>query len=114
MNTFLAADLTIANTIISDNSESGLFNQGGQVMILNSTLSGNSAGQENAGGGVNSPSTFKRPGSIADHQQYHQRQLGRRRRRHLCRLDRFNHRQQHDQRQLGWRLRWRNREAVSV
>ena len=61
----LGADLTIANTIISDNSESGLFNQGGQVMILNSTLSGNSAGQENAGGGVNSPSTFKRPGSIA-------------------------------------------------
>jgi hypothetical protein len=60
----LAANLTIANTIISDNSESGVFNQGCQMMILNSTLSGNSAGQEHAGGGISSPSTFKRPGAI--------------------------------------------------
>ena len=60
----LGVNLTIANTIISDNSESGLFNQGCLVMILDSTLSGNSAGQENAGGGISSPSTFKRPGSI--------------------------------------------------
>ena len=60
----LGAALTIADTIISDNSEHGVYNQGGQVMILNSTLSGNSAGQEGAGGGISSPSTFKRPGSI--------------------------------------------------
>jgi len=59
-----ATSLTIADTIISDNSESGVFNEGGYMMILNSTLSGNSAGQEHAGGGISSPSTFKRPGGI--------------------------------------------------
>ena len=58
------ANLTIANTIINDNSEHGVYNEGGEVMILNSTLSGNSAGQEAAGGGISSPSFFKNPGSI--------------------------------------------------
>jgi hypothetical protein len=43
-------ELTIANSIISDNSEHGIYNDGGYVMILNSTLSGNSAGQEDGGG----------------------------------------------------------------
>ena len=41
---------TIANSIISDNSEHGIYNDGGYVMILNSTLSGNSAGQGDGGG----------------------------------------------------------------
>ena len=41
--------LTIADTIISDNSEHGVYNDGGYVTILNSTISGNSAGE---GGGI--------------------------------------------------------------
>jgi hypothetical protein len=57
--------LTVGNTIISDNSEHGVYNDGGQVMILNSTLSDNSAGQEYAGGGgISSRSPFKNPGGI--------------------------------------------------
>jgi hypothetical protein len=56
-------DLTIANTIISDNSEHGVYNDGGYVMILNSTLSGNSAGQGDSGGGI-SIGSFKTPGGV--------------------------------------------------
>ena len=56
-------DLTIANTIISDNSEHGIYNDGGYVMILNSTLTGNSAGQGDSGGGI-SIGSFKTPGGV--------------------------------------------------
>jgi hypothetical protein len=56
-------DVTIANTIISDNSEHGIYNDGGYVMILNSTLTGNSAGQDSEGGGI-SIGSFKTPGGV--------------------------------------------------
>jgi hypothetical protein len=57
-------DVTITNTIISDNSEHGVYNNGGFVTILNSMVSGNSAGQDGGGGGISSPSSFKNPGSV--------------------------------------------------
>ena len=41
---FFQGDVTIANTVVSDNSEHGVYNIEGHVTILNSTLSGNSAG----------------------------------------------------------------------
>jgi hypothetical protein len=56
-------DVTIANTIISDNSEHGIYNNGGYVMILNSTLTGNSAGQDDGGGGI-CIGSFKTPGFV--------------------------------------------------
>ena len=56
-------DVTIANTIISDNSEHGIYNDGGYVMILNSRLTGNSAGQDSEGGGI-SIGSFKTPGGV--------------------------------------------------
>src|SRR5262249_48227794 len=49
---FFPGAVTIANTIVSDNSEHGVYNIEGRVTILNSTLSGNSAGQANSGGGI--------------------------------------------------------------
>jgi hypothetical protein len=55
--------LTVANSIISDNSAGGIYNNGGSVMILNSTLSGNSVGQGYDGGGISSGS-FKSPGDV--------------------------------------------------
>jgi hypothetical protein len=55
--------LTIANTIISANSEHGIYNNGGYVTILNSTLTGNSAGQDADGGGI-SIGSFKTPGGV--------------------------------------------------
>jgi hypothetical protein len=56
-------DVTIANTIISDNSEHGIYNNGGYVTILNSTLTGNSTGQGSDGGGI-SIGSFKTPGGV--------------------------------------------------
>jgi predicted outer membrane repeat protein len=56
-------DLTIANSIISDNSEHGIYNDGGYVTILNSRLTGNSDGQDSGGGAIKSGS-FKTPGSV--------------------------------------------------
>ena len=44
--------LTIANSIISGNSGQGVFNNSATVMILNSTITGNSAGQFDEGGGI--------------------------------------------------------------
>jgi hypothetical protein len=44
--------LTIANSIISGNSGQGVFNNSGIVTILNSTITGNSAGQFAHGGGI--------------------------------------------------------------
>ena len=53
--------MTIANSIISDNSGPGIWNYF-SLTILNSTLSGNSAGEDD-GGGIRS-GTFKAPGSV--------------------------------------------------
>jgi hypothetical protein len=56
-------NLTIANTIISDNSEHGIYNDGGYVTILNSRLTGNSDGQGDGGGAI-SIGSFKTPGGV--------------------------------------------------
>src|SRR6476660_5535752 len=56
-------DLTIANTIISDNSEPGIYIDGGYVMILNSRFTGNSDGQGYGGAGI-SIGSFKTPGGV--------------------------------------------------
>jgi hypothetical protein len=65
MNTdcFSGACLTVESSIISDNSGTAIYNTG-SVVILNSTLSGNSAGQGNSGGGIKT-GDFKNPGSSA-------------------------------------------------
>ena len=55
--------MTIANTIVSDNSEHGVYNFEGHVTILNSTLSGNSAGLDNSGGGIYTGGS-KLPGNV--------------------------------------------------
>ncbi len=58
------ACLTIANTIISDNSGPGVDNFSAIATILNSTLTGNSAGQDPGyGGGVNTDGG-KLPGNV--------------------------------------------------
>ena len=54
--------MTIADSIIIDNSGPGVLNYG-FLTILNSTLSGNSAGQFLDGGGISS-GTFKAPASV--------------------------------------------------
>ena len=54
--------MTIADSIISDNSGPGVLNYS-FLTILNSTLSGNSAGQALDGGGIRS-GTFKAPASV--------------------------------------------------
>jgi hypothetical protein len=58
---FAGACLTVESSIISDNSGTAVYNTG-SVIILNSTLSGNSAGQGDSGGGIKS-GDFKAPGS---------------------------------------------------
>jgi hypothetical protein len=65
MNTdcFAGACLTVESSIISDNSGTAVYNTG-SVIILNSTLSGNSAGQGDSGGGIKT-GDFKNPGSSA-------------------------------------------------
>jgi hypothetical protein len=60
---FFPGEVTIANTIISDNSQHGVYNIEGPVTILDSTLSGNSAGQDNSGGGIYT-SGAKLPGNV--------------------------------------------------
>ena len=60
---FFQGDVTIANTVVSDNSEHGVYNIEGHVTILNSTLSGNSAGVDNSGGGIYT-SGYKLPGNV--------------------------------------------------
>jgi hypothetical protein len=52
--------LTIDNSIVSDNLGPGVFNDSATVTILNSTISGNSAGQFSGGGGIYA-SGFKTP-----------------------------------------------------
>jgi hypothetical protein len=56
------AAATIENSIISDNSGPGVTNTG-ELTILDSTISGNSAGSTNYGGGISS-GTFKAPGIV--------------------------------------------------
>jgi hypothetical protein len=65
MNTdcFFGACLTVESSIISDNSGPAVSNSGSAV-ILNSTLSGNSAGSAYSGGGINT-GDVKNPGSSA-------------------------------------------------
>jgi len=56
--------MTIADSMISDNSGPGVSNIGGFLTILDSTLSGNSAGQASAGGGILSGTLFKTPAFV--------------------------------------------------
>ena len=60
---FFGACLTVESSIISDNSGTAISNSG-SVVILNSTLSGNSARQGDSGGGIKT-GDFKNPGSGA-------------------------------------------------
>jgi hypothetical protein len=60
---FFGACLTVESSIISNNSGTAVSNSG-SVIILNSTLSGNSAGQGDSGGGIKT-GDFKNPGSSA-------------------------------------------------
>ena len=60
---FFGACLTVESSIISDNSGTAISNSG-SVVILNSTLSGNSARQGDRGGGIKT-GDFKNPGSGA-------------------------------------------------
>src|SRR6266850_2454279 len=60
---FSGACLSVESSIISDNSGTAIYNTG-SVVILNSTLSGNSAGQGDSGGGIKT-GDFKNPGSSA-------------------------------------------------
>ena len=53
--------MTIADSMISDNSGPGVSNVAGFLTVLNSTLSGNSAGQALDGGGIMSGPLFKTP-----------------------------------------------------
>lgn len=56
--------MTIADSIISDNSGPGVSNVAGFLTVLNSTLSGNSAGQVMDGGGIMSGPLFKTPADV--------------------------------------------------
>jgi hypothetical protein len=56
--------MTIAHSMISDNSGPGVSNFTGFLTILNSTLSGNSAGQASDGGGILSGTFFKAPADV--------------------------------------------------
>jgi predicted outer membrane repeat protein len=56
--------MTIADSMISDNSGPGVSNFTGFLTVLNSTLSGNSAGQSSDGGGILSGTFFKAPAEV--------------------------------------------------
>jgi len=56
--------MTIADSMISDNSGPGVSNMTGFLTVLNSTLSGNSAGQALGGGGILSGTFFKAPADV--------------------------------------------------
>jgi hypothetical protein len=56
--------MIIANSMISDNSGPGVSNIGGFLTVLDSTLSGNSAGQAVDGGGILSGTLFKTPADV--------------------------------------------------
>jgi hypothetical protein len=56
--------MTIVDSAISDNSGPGVWNITGFLTVLDSTLSGNSAGQASAGGGILSGTLFKAPAYV--------------------------------------------------
>jgi len=56
--------MTIADSMISDNSGPGVSNVAGFLTVLDSTLSGNSAGQALDGGGIMSGPLFKTPADV--------------------------------------------------
>ena len=56
--------MTIADSMISDNSGPGVSNVGGFLTVIDSTLSGNSAGQALDGGGIMSGPLFKTPADV--------------------------------------------------
>jgi predicted outer membrane repeat protein len=56
--------MTIADSMISDNSGPGVSNFTGFLTVLNSTLNGNSAGQSSDGGGILSGTFFKAPAEV--------------------------------------------------
>ena len=56
--------MTIADSMISDNSGPGVSNVAGFLTVLDSTLSGNSAGQALDGGGIMSGPLFKTPAGV--------------------------------------------------
>ncbi len=59
-----AGSMTIDDSMISDNSGPGVSNVAGFLTVLNSTLSGNSAGQALDGGGIMSGPLFKTPTDV--------------------------------------------------
>jgi hypothetical protein len=56
--------MTIADSMISDNSGPGVSNFTGFLTVLNSTLSSNSAGQSSNGGAIRSGTFFKAPADV--------------------------------------------------
>ena len=56
--------MTIADSMISDNSGPGVSNVAGFLTVLDSTLSGNSAGQALDGGGIIGGPLFKTPAGV--------------------------------------------------
>jgi len=56
--------MTIVDSTISDNSGPGVSNVAGFLMVLDSTLSGNSAGEASSGGGIMSGPSFKTPADV--------------------------------------------------
>jgi predicted outer membrane repeat protein len=56
--------MIIAHSMISDNSGPGVSNIGGFLTVMDSTLSGNSAGQAVNGGGILSGTLFKTPADV--------------------------------------------------
>jgi hypothetical protein len=56
--------MTITESIISDNLGPGVSNSGGFLTVMDSTLSGNSAGEALDGGGIMSGSFFKTPSDV--------------------------------------------------
>ena len=56
--------MTIADSMISDNSGPGVSNVAGFLTVLDSTLSGNSAGKALDGGGIMSGPLFKTPADV--------------------------------------------------
>ena len=59
-----AGSMTIDDSMISDNSGPGVSNVAGFLTVLDSTLSGNSAGQALDGGGILSGTLFKTPADV--------------------------------------------------
>ena len=76
MTTFLAVLLTIADSIINDNSGPGVDNNAGGVTIVDTTISGNSVGKSigpsEIGGGVYTYMAGENSGEPHRYQQHDQ------------------------------------------